>query len=128
LVDHYGEAKLARRGIVILAAGLAISASAHTWPVLFVGLTLMPLGTACLFPSVTGMLSRVVPSGQRGMYMGVQQTFGGVSRVAFPVAAGLMMDHLGRSTPFLVAAVMVLATLPLAAGLDAILAEKRGAR
>ncbi len=45
--------------------------------------------------------------------MGVQQTFGGISRVAFPVAAGYMMDRFGYGTPFLVAALLVLVTLPL---------------
>ncbi len=92
-------------------------ALARTWPLLFVGLTLMPLGTAFLFPCLAGILSRVVPSGQRGLYFGVQQTFGGVSRVAFPIGAGLLMDHVGRSTPFWIAGVMVLATLPLASSI-----------
>jgi len=74
----------------------------------------MPLGTAFLFPCLAGILSRVVPSGQRGLYFGVQQTFGGVSRMAFPIAAGLLMDHVGRATPFWIAGALVLLTLPLA--------------
>ena len=114
VVDRFGEARLSRAGIVILAAGLATTASAHTWPVLFVGLTLMPLGTAFLFPCIGGILSRVVPSGQRGLYFGVQQTFGGVTRVVFPIAAGILMDHVSRASPFWIASVLVLATLPLA--------------
>jgi len=123
LVDHYGEARLARGGIVILAAGMAVAAAAHTWAILFVGLTLMPVGTACIFPCILGMLSRIVPSAERGLYMGVQQTYGGVSRVVFPVLAGVLMDNLGRAVPFWVAAAMVLATLPLSGGLEAILAQ-----
>jgi multidrug resistance protein len=119
LVDRFGEARLARAGIVLLAAGLWFSAAAHAWPVLFVGLTLMPLGTAFLFPSIGGILSRVVPSGQRGLYFGVQQTFGGVSRVAFPIGAGFLMDNVGTATPFWVAGALVLASLPLASTLHA---------
>ncbi len=45
--------------------------------------------------------------------MGVQQTFGGMSRVVFPVVAGLVMDELGRGVPFAIAAALVLLTLPL---------------
>ena len=45
--------------------------------------------------------------------MGVQHTFGGVSRVAFPIAAGIAMDHLGVGVPFWVAGALVLASLPL---------------
>ena len=112
-LDRLGEARLARLGIVLLASGLALLSAAHGYPVLLVSMTLMPLGTAFLFPCVTGLLSQVVTSGDRGLYMGVQQTFGGVSRVAFPVAAGFAMDAYGYGTPFLAAAAMVLVTLPL---------------
>jgi multidrug resistance protein len=108
-----GEARLSRLGIVLLAAGLCLLGLAHGYPVLITSMTLMPLGTAFLFPCVTGLLSQVVPGADRGLYMGVQQTFGGVSRVAFPVAAGYVMDRFGFGTPFLIAALMVLVTLPL---------------
>jgi predicted MFS family arabinose efflux permease len=112
-VDRLGEARLARLGIVILAAGLAATGLARGSAALAVGFTLMPLGTAFLFPCVTGLLTRVVPGPQRGLYMGVQHTFGGVSRVAFPIAAGLLMDRFGVGVPFWLAGVLVLATLPL---------------
>jgi MFS family permease len=112
-VDRLGEARLARLGIVILAAGLAATGLGRGSAVLAAGFTLMPLGTAFLFPCVTGLLSRMVPGQERGLYMGVQHTFGGVSRVAFPIAAGLLMDRFGVGVPFWLAGVLVLATLPL---------------
>jgi multidrug resistance protein len=112
-VTRLGEARLSRLGIVLLAAGLTLLSLAYNYPVLIVSMTLMPLGTAFLFPCVTGLLSQVIPGCDRGLYLGVQQTFGGVSRVLFPVAAGLLMDVLGRGVPFAVAAVLVLLTLPL---------------
>ncbi len=108
-----GDARLARLGIVLLAAGLTLLSLARDYPVLIASMTLMPLGTAFLFPCVTGLLSQVVPGSDRGLYMGVQQTFGGVSRVIFPVAAGILMDALGKGVPFAVAAALVLLTLPL---------------
>jgi MFS family permease len=112
-VDWLGEARLARLGIVILSAGLVATGLAHGSITLALGFTLMPLGTAFLFPCVTGLLSRVVPNRERGLYMGVQHTFGGVSRVAFPIAAGLLMDRFGVGVPFWLAGVLVLGTLPL---------------
>ena len=117
MVGWLGEARLSRLGIVLLAAGLALLSLARNYPVLIVSMTLMPLGTAFLFPCVTGLLSQVVPGCDRGLYMGVQQTFGGVSRVLFPVAAGLIMDQLGRGVPFAIAAALVLLTLPLTAAM-----------
>jgi MFS family permease len=77
----------------------------------------MPVGTAFLFPCVSGMLARIVPSSERGLYLGVQQTFGGVARVAFPIGAGFLMDRFNYGMPFVVAAVLTLATLPLALGI-----------
>jgi MFS family permease len=118
-VDRLGEIGLARLGVVLLAAGLAGTGLAHDMALMGAAFTLMPLGTAFLFPCVTGLLSRVVPARQRGLYMGVQHTFGGVSRVAFPVAAGLLMDRYGVGVPFLGSAVLVLLTLPLTRSSDA---------
>ena len=113
-VDHLGEARLSRLGLVLLSAGLACTGLASHAALLFVGFTLMPLGTAFLFPCVTGLLSRVVPGHERGLYMGVQHTFGGVSRVLFPIAAGVLMDRFGVGVPFWISALLVLATLPFA--------------
>lgn len=113
VVDALGEARLTRLGIFILAAGLAATGLGRAGWALAAGFTLMPIGTAFLFPCVTGLLSQAVPSRERGLYMGVQHTFGGVSRVAFPIGAGLVMDRFGTGVPFWVAGLLVLATLPL---------------
>lgn len=117
IVDRLGEARLSRLGICCLAAGLAATGLARSYPVLGLGFTLMPLGTAFLFPCVTGLLSRVVSAAERGLYMGVQHTFGWVSRVAFPVAAGMAMDRFGVGVPFWMAGLLVLLTLPLTRGM-----------
>jgi MFS family permease len=114
MVDLLGEARLARLGVLLLAAGLGCTGFAAHGGLIFLGFTLMPLGTAFLFPCVTGLLSRVVPATERGLYMGVQHTFGGGSRVLFPVAAGLLMDRFGVGVPFWISGLLVLATLPLA--------------
>jgi len=117
MVDRLGEARLSRLGVVLLALGLTAAGLATGYPALAVGFTLMPIGTAFLFPCVTGLLSRVIPSNERGLYMGVQHTFGGVSRVAFPIAAGFLMDHAGIGVPFWLSGLLVLGTLPLTAAL-----------
>src|SRR3982751_52076 len=118
MIEWLGEARLTRLGLVLLAVGLALIAAVHSFATLLVALTLMPLGTAFVFPCVTAMLSRVVPKRHRGLYMGVQHTFGGVSRVVFPLAAGIAMDHLGLGFPFVVAGVLVLGTLLLTTSME----------
>ena len=121
-VDRLGEARLSRLGIVLLAVGLGMTGFAKSYLPLGLGFTFMPLGTAFLFPCVTGMLSRVVATRHRGLYMGVQHTFGGVSRVAFPVAAGFAMDRFGLGMPFWIAGLLVLLTLPLTQSIAAAVA------
>ncbi len=70
---------------------------------LALAVALLPLGTAFTFPCVTAMLSRVIPSKERGLYMGVQQTFGGAARVVFPIVFGVLFD-IALPLPFLLSA------------------------
>ena len=138
-VDRFGEAKLARFGSALLAIGIgllpfispiadpqglaeAMGLSATFFRILpFVPLglavALMPIGTAFTFPCVTSLLSRIVPSTERGLYMGVQQTFGGVARVVFPVLFGFLFDRV-IALPFLLSAALVAGTLLLGLGME----------
>lgn len=81
-------------------------------------ITLMPLGTAFTFPCVTALLSHVIDPRERGVVMGVQQSYGGVARVMAPLAAGWAWDALGTGYPFWGSATLVLATLFLTFGID----------
>jgi MFS family permease len=126
-VQKLGEARLARTGLILLAAGLGLIALARTYLTTFIAITLMPLGTAFLFPCITALLSRVVPSKERGLHMGVQQTYGGISRVAFPLLAGFLMDRFGTGSPYALAAVLVAATLLLTAPLEDYMVLRRPA-
>jgi MFS family permease len=116
MVDLFGEPKLSRYGMAMLAIGLATMPLASSIPQLALAVALVPLGTAFTFPCVTGLLSQVVQQHERGLYMGVQQTFGGFARVIAPLYAGWVYDHLGHNVPFFTAGVLVLAAIAL--GLD----------
>src|SRR4249919_3398945 len=147
-VDKYGEARLSRLGQALLAIGLAAMPFMHRMndpaafaarlggilPVsavafipylpLALAVALLPLGTAFTFPCVTALLSRVIPSSERGLYMGVQQTFGGTARVLFPVAAGFAFDRF-QELPFLVSAGLVAGTILLGLGMEEYTHPKR---
>ncbi|GJG87345.1 tetracycline resistance MFS efflux pump [Gemmatimonadetes bacterium T265] len=118
MIDRFGEARLSRLGIVLLVLGLGTLPLTHALWQLAIAVALMPLGAAFTFPCVTAMLSRVVAGGERGLYMGVQQTFGGASRALFPVVAGFAFDRLGVGVPFVIAAVVVASTLLLGFDLE----------
>ena len=118
IVEHFGEARLSRIGLVLLASGLAAFPFVHNYVLLAITIALIPLGTAFTFPCVTSLLSRVIPASERGLYMGVQQTFGGLSRVIVPLWAGYSYDHFGRPIPFLTSATLVALTLLIGIGVD----------
>jgi MFS family permease len=141
MVDKYGEARLSRLGMALLAAGLITLPFIHRFidavalgrtlngevPVtgkvilsflpIAASVALIPLGTAFTFPCVTALLSRVIPNNERGLWMGLQQTFGGSARVVFPLLAGFLFDRM-IALPFLVSATLVLGTIFLGLGME----------
>jgi len=128
-LDRFGEARLSRIGSSLLALGLAAIPFTYSLPALAAAVTLIPLGTAFTFPCVTAMLSRVIPPYERGLYMGVQQTFGGISRGVFPIVLGLAWDHanpgLARGVPFWLSASLVAGTIFLGLGMEGYVKPKK---
>ena len=118
MVDRYGEAQLSRIGLALLATGLATLPLARGYFGLAIAVALIPLGTAFTFPCVTSLLSRVIPANERGLFMGVQQAYGGVARVVVPLWAGFSYDHFGKGVPFITSSILVLGTLFLGLGVD----------
>jgi MFS family permease len=141
MVDRYGEARLARFGSTLLAVGIASLAfirpladpagvaaklggllppsavAVLPYLPLALAVALLPLGTAFTFPCVTALLSRVISSRERGLYMGVQQTFGGLARVVFPILFGWLFDRY-LPLPFLLSAALVTFTIYLGIGME----------
>jgi MFS family permease len=118
MVDRLGEGRLSRIGTLVLALGLATIPLTHGYVTLAFAVALIPLGTAFTFPCITSLLSRVINRHERGVYMGVQQTYGGVARVLGPLGAGWAYDHLGEGIPFWTGAVLVAGTLLLSMGME----------
>jgi len=134
-VDRFGEARLARIGQALLVLGLGLiplTATIRTgWPVALpfgvsmeprivvfaLVIALLPLGTAFTFPCVTGLLSQVIEPRERGVMMGVQQSYGGAARVLFPLLAGWTFQHMGTGYPFWTSAALVLGTFFLSFGI-----------
>jgi MFS family permease len=118
MVDWLGEANLSRLGIALLAAGVVgMPLSQNLW-MLAIAVGLIPLGTAFTFPCVTALLSRVTATRERGLYMGLQQTYGGVARIIAPLFFGWAFDSIGVSSPYYFSSAFILGTLFLGFGLD----------
>lgn len=118
MVDWLGEANLSRLGIVVLATGVLGMPLSRNLAMLAIAVALIPLGTAFTFPCVTALLSRVIDSRERGLYMGMQQTYGGVARIIAPLFFGWAFDTIGVSSPYFFSAAFIIATIFLGFGLD----------
>ena len=119
VVDRLGEPRTVRLGAVLLSLGLGLTPFTTTLPVLAMTVALIPLGTAFTFPAVTALLSQVIGEHERGVYMGVQQTYGGILRVIYPLYAGWAWEYFGGAkVPFITSAIFVLSTLLLGRGME----------
>ena len=113
MVDWLGEAKLSRLGLLLLAAGVFGMPLARNLWMLGIAVALIPLGTAFTFPCVTSLLSRVINPRERGLYMGMQQTYGGIARAIAPLFFGWSFDTLGASSPYFFASAFIIMTILL---------------
>ena len=107
LVTRFGEVKLMNAGSVLLALGLfTFPLPTHIALLMFV-MTLMPIGTALLFPATSALLSQRCDPKQLGQVMGVQQAFGAVARILGPIWAGAAFERFSSGVPFHVAGIVV---------------------
>jgi MFS family permease len=81
--------------------------AAAAMPLFILFLTLVPAGTALLFPASTSLVSQRTDKQEFGLVMGAQQTFRGIMSILGPVGATLVFDKLGHGVPFLMAAAIV---------------------
>lgn len=116
LVDWLGEARLMRLGAALLALGLLVIPLPRSVYVLGLVLGIVPVGTACLFPATSALVSHRAHAHELGQTLGVQQAFGGVSRVLAPIWATAVYQGLGESVPFYVSGTVVIFVTLLAFG------------
>jgi len=145
VVDRLGEVRTARLGTTLLALGIllvvlippltphpgirsmaefeqglsaAFGRGIMAYLPLAAVVAFIPLGTAFNFPATTGLLSRVVDEHERGLYMGVQQTYAGIARALYPMYAGWAWDSFPPIVPFGTSAILVASTIWLGYGLE----------
>ncbi len=111
LVDSLGEARVMQLGAASLTLGIFLIPGAGSLPVFALLMSFIPIGTACLFPSTSALVTQCVPHNELGQTLGVQQAFGGMSRVVGPIWSTAVFQGLGVHVPFYVAACIALFVL-----------------
>jgi len=107
LTEKLGSRKLLRIGLSLVAVGLLLLGFTTTWPMLFVALFLLSLGQGMSGPSGGALVAELAPVERRGEAIGYQQSTAAFGRVAGPVVAGALFDHVGISAPFLVSGILI---------------------
>ena len=103
-VRRFGEIQIMRAGSLFMALALAAVPFARSIWEFSLAVIFMPIGTALLFPATTSQVSKRADPNQTGLILGVQQSFGGIARMVGPLWAGALFQSLGISSPFWVAA------------------------
>jgi len=123
MIRWLGEERVMRVGIGCLAVGYLLMPLTASVTQLALVVLLLPIGTALLFPATTSLVSRHAPAAEVGQTMGVQQAFGGASRLIGPLWAGLAFQYIGVAAPFWLAALLMVAV-----GLFAVSLGRMGGR
>ncbi len=110
LVHRFGEVRVLRLGALVLGCGMVVAPFAASPAQFLLAIVLIPAGTAMLFPSTTSLISRYADPREVGQTLGVQQAFGGMSRLLGPIWGGAVFQHVSHGTPFWLGGGLVLAT------------------
>ena len=105
-----GEVRTLRFGALSLGLGMfGVTLAANPW-IFALALLFVPTGTALLFPCTTSLVTRYAKQDQVGQTVGVQQAFGGTSRLLAPIWAGIVFEQVGVREPFWIGGTLVLLT------------------
>jgi predicted MFS family arabinose efflux permease len=107
-VRRFGEIGVTRLGALSLVLGL-VGIPFTRGSLLGLGLVVLfvPVGTALLFPATTSQVSRLSSRSEVGQALGVQQSFGGVSRMVGPLWSGFAYQRDFRYPFWMAAALMM---------------------
>ena len=94
LVTMFGETTLARAGLLITAASLALLPLCHNLTLLLVACVGLSLGSGFASPPLNGLASQLVDRSWQGRALGVVQSAGSTARLIGPLIGGwlLMLD------------------------------------
>jgi multidrug resistance protein len=121
LVKFFGETALARTGLLLLAAGLALLPLVPTIPMLLFVSAVLAIANGLVNPTLNGLASQMIDRSWQGRALGFMQAAGSAGRLVGPLLGGwLLMFDLGQPltryarTPFFASAAILLIAFALA--------------
>lgn len=108
LAPRLGDKVLAVAGCILMIAGLLLLPALSGWTGILVASGLLAVGESFAQPTLISGISKATRESVQGETLGVAQSLASLSRFVGPVAAGYAYQHYGFTSPYAVAAVLML--------------------
>jgi len=103
LADRYGRKRTWLAGVAAFTTGSAICAAAPSLAVLVAGCALQGVAGALVIPGALSILTQAFPDpAERASVIGGWSSFSAISLILGPMLGGLLVDHVGWPSIFLV--------------------------
>ncbi len=100
--------EILRIAFCMSAIGYVLLAIDGRWVSLGFALAFLVVGQGLFTPTLSSVIASAVDPAVRGEAFGVQQSASALGRIAGPVLAGLLFQHVAVASPYIVAAVLVM--------------------
>lgn len=107
LVRAFGEVKLARTGLVLMAVGLVTTGIVTTTLQMVMAVPLLAIGSALMNPTINSLISKAAPPDKQGLTMGTAQSLAALARVFGPPSGTALFQFFGPSAPYLVGGLLM---------------------
>jgi len=115
LAPVFGEGKLAIVGLASYALGLIWMTQSPNWQLMLVGVTLTSGGGGTFLTSMSSLVSKMAGARERGLVLGAYQSASWAGRSIGPLMSGLLFNNLGRHSPLVAGALVILPCIVLLA-------------
>lgn len=120
LAPRFGERYLALFGMGITAPAFAFIGMSHSTLTLYVGLACMAIGSSCVMPCLSALVSRYAPNEHQGLALGTFRSMGSLSRAVGPILGSILYWKFGSQSPYAAGAFFLALPILLALGLPAV--------
>ena len=106
VVTRWGERPVMIGGLVGTALGLLGVAAADDLWLLLAALAVLAVASGLVFSTTTALISLAAGDHEQGMILGLSASVGGAARIAGPLVATLLFQHVGIAVPLVLGAAL----------------------
>lgn len=111
LAERFGERPVLVAGLLIFAAGLGLLATAQFPALAWVGGGVLAAGFGLISPTLQSLISKAAADADRGALIGLNQAAASLARIAGPLSAGPLFEHVDVDAPYAFGAALTLIAL-----------------